>query len=49
MVSEEEMKSVMQEAADFCGVEIGELSDGQATVNKNFHHFFLKLSKFTHT
>ena len=32
-VSEEEMKAVMQEAADYCGVEIGELSDGFHTFN----------------
>lgn len=32
-VSEEEIKAVMQEAADYCGVEIGELSDGLPAAN----------------
>ena len=32
-VSAEVMKEIMQEAADYCGVEIGELSDGFHTFN----------------
>lgn len=32
-VSAEVMKEVMQEAADYCGVEIGDLSDGFHTFN----------------